>query len=583
MASIKDQISAMNASITSLEAVDKELKVAIQTLESKDASLQDDLDKLRSADTSLEAKIGELKTYVDNEISNTKEWVTATFATIEKYNEIVNELASLKELIKSNHIALDEKIDASVTSIKTWVNETLKGYYTTTEVDELLKTLQDNLDTLLVKLDNLLRDFIITFDDTEIGILGGGTTSVGYTIIGATDKTIVKALGQNGWSAKVVPNGTDKGIITVTAPNPMTNDEIIVLVYDGEFRTIMSSINFVTGVVTASQSAFELKAEAGTVNITVTSNLNYKVSIPEDANDWLSVADTKATKTEAITFAYTANDFSLRRADVSFTDEEGNIFSRVSFIQQGSATEVTLHEAGKLLETLGSDLYQSITSLIIRGPLNGTDILMIRRMTKLKRLDLENARIVAGGAPYYESYTTTDNCIGERMFTSSTISEIILPSTAKSIGRYSFSHSQISRVKMFDSITTIGEFAFDNCTSLNDINLSNSLTRIEPCVFNNSGISKIYLHENITSLGYYAFGACANLKTIVIPKSVTEIERECFQYTSLNEIHIQSRPESLTLGDSVFNYYGGILYIPKGTYDAYFLTELGNFKTIIEE
>jgi len=309
IASINEQISAIKGSITSLEAVDGELKSTIKALEAKDATLQGDIDALKEADASLETKIGELKTYVDDEISNTEDWATATFATIEKYNEIVTELSALKEIVESNYSTLDKKIDDSIESIKTWVNEALKGYYTSVEVDELLKSLKDNLDALQAKLDNLLRDFTITFDDTEIGILAGGTTSVGYTITGATEKTTVKALGQNGWSAKVTPDGTDKGKITVTAPNPLTKDEIIVLVYDGEFRTIMSSINFVTGVVTPSQTAVELEAEAGTIDIAVTSNLNYKVSIPEGAKDWLSVAETKSTKTETITFAYTYNEF----------------------------------------------------------------------------------------------------------------------------------------------------------------------------------------------------------------------------------------------------------------------------------
>ena len=89
IASINEQISAIKSSITSLEAVDKELKATIQTLEAKDASQQGEIDKLKEADASLETKIGELKTYVDEEISNTEDWATATFATIEKYNEII--------------------------------------------------------------------------------------------------------------------------------------------------------------------------------------------------------------------------------------------------------------------------------------------------------------------------------------------------------------------------------------------------------------------------------------------------------------------------------------------------------------
>ena len=231
-------------------------------------------------------------------------------------------------------IVPSSEIENKISELKEWMEKLINGYYTKEEIDQQLKLLNTEIKTLETLINSLIGDFAIEFDNSEIGILAGGTTSVGYTITGATEKTTVKALGQNGWSAKVTPEGTDKGKITITAPNPLTEDEIIVLVYDGEYRTIMSSINFVTGVVTPSQTAVELEAEAGTVDITVTSNLNYKVSIPDEAKEWFSVVETKATKTETITFAYTSNNGNIRRCLVNFTDNDGKIISSVTFVQK---------------------------------------------------------------------------------------------------------------------------------------------------------------------------------------------------------------------------------------------------------
>ena len=249
----KTTISALQASISALEAKDADILKSIAALEGSDSATQEEIQTLKT---------------------------------------------------------LSSEIEKTIVELREWIEKILEGYYTSEEIDEQLasinkeiQSLTEKVSSLESKLNNLTAEFSIVFDDSEVGILAGGTTSVGYTITGATDKTTVKALGQNGWSAKVTPEGTDKGKITVTAPSPLTEDEIIVLVYDGEYRTIMSSINFVTGVVTPSQTAVELEAEAGTVDITVTSNLIYKVSIPDEAKEWLSVVETKATKTETITFA----------------------------------------------------------------------------------------------------------------------------------------------------------------------------------------------------------------------------------------------------------------------------------------
>lgn len=43
------------------------------------------------------AKIAELKAYVDDELKNTKNWGSATFATLEQYQSLCDEVATLKE------------------------------------------------------------------------------------------------------------------------------------------------------------------------------------------------------------------------------------------------------------------------------------------------------------------------------------------------------------------------------------------------------------------------------------------------------------------------------------------------------
>lgn len=667
-ASLQEEISklleedtALKGEIEKLKAEDTTLKAEIDKLIKEDSSIQGEIAKLKEADESLGKRIDELKTYVESEISNTKDWATTTFATLEQYDSLCVVLVDIKSSISDLRDEFSESLTSSIadskTSMEEWVNKQLTGYWTIAETqvrldslkqtesediaklseelakakteltdaytlaiskaieesegklsDEITKinenleksinSIEERLTKIEETLSTLTRDFAITFDDTEVGILAGGTTSVGYTITGATEKTTVKALGQNGWSAKVTPNGTDKGTITVTAPNPLTEDEIIVLVYDGEYRTIMSSINFVTGTVTPSQTAVELEAEAGTVDITVTSNLNYKVSIPEDAQDWLSVVETRATKTETVKFEFKECIGGIRKAVVSFVDEANKTISSMTFIQQGSAMEIITNNGGELLSLVGADNITFIKGLIVSGPINGTDIKYIRRMSNLKFLDITNAKIVSGGDSYYRNEYTEKDRISECMFANLELEVVYLPKDVIEIASEAFyCCKQLKKVYLGDKVISLGHGAFTVCESLENIILPNSLKYIGSAAFNlNSKLKEIGMSENLEFIGEEAFSNCYSLVNLIIPPKTNSIGYRAFNGCfALKEVHIKAKPETLlNIGTDLFMYFSSsetnssiyektLLYIPKGSKDYYYNTDFGRFTNIIEE
>ena len=638
IASINEQIGAIRSSIADLEATDRELDAVIKVLEGQDAALQADVEELKAADAALDDRIAELKAYAEAELASTKDWTSATFATLEQYEATCAEVAAIKVLIDDLATSLKQSIvdavAASEAGLKDWVNEQLTGYWTiaetqakldglrgdaekefaaieadlrtaadeltaayksaiaeaiatsdgklSTKIDEVNAALEKkiaDIETRLTaveeKLAVLTREFAITFNDTEIGIVAGGVTSVGYTIIGATDRTTVKAFGQNGWSARVVPDGTDKGTITVTAPDPITDEEIIVLVYDGEYRTIMSTVSFAKGYATPSRAAVELGAEADTVSIELTSNLSCHVSIPEDAQSWLSVVEPDATRTvrtETIYFACTECIGGIRKAIVTFADDAGVAVSTMVFVQQGSAVEVTLTEAGTLESKIDASLYRDIKGLVINGPINGTDIPVIRRMINLEILDMSNATIVAGGDAYKQDgdliwYLEKDNVIGDYMFQGATFAEIILPSTLAKIGSHAFDACKLTSVTIPASVKEIGDGAFLDASKL----------------------SSVVLHEGLEVIAGFAFHRTGSLKSLVIPSTVKHIGEWAFGFSDVDEVHLKALPATLAyIGVDLFPWGGHIydestLYIPKGTLDAYSGTDFGRFKNIVEE
>lgn len=79
-----------------------------------------------------------------------------------------------------------------------------------------------------------------------------------------------------------------------------------------------------------------------------------------------------------------------------------------------------------------------------------------------------------------------------------------------------------------ESVTSIGKYAFDGCTKLIYINLSNKVTSISAYAFRNcKGLQTITLSDSLRSIGSYAFNGCG-FTSITIPQNVTSIGNNAF-------------------------------------------------------
>ena len=203
---------------------------------------------------------------------------------------------------------------------------------------------------------------------------------------------------------------------------------------------------------------------------------------------------------------------------------------------------IKLDEAGTLPNKIGSSKKYLITNLKIIGEINGTDLRMIREMAgrdyigdttegKLSVLDLSEVRIVRGGDYYYNSNRGNQYDNIWNLYTSNDV-----------IGDYAFRYcSGLTSINLPASITEIGESAFQGCSGLTSINIPASITEIGESAFKDcSGLASIYVYaEKVPKMDDYVFTNCDAKKCI--------------------------------------------LYVPKGTYDDYWLSDFGNyFENIVE-
>ena len=216
--SIDDQISSIKSSLASLQLTDKELQFYItqlqsqrESLEATDKSLSSQIESLKKdvdsdikdylsqlgeykalvsaqiatltstietlqkKDSELLTQIEKLQDYADSGIKGAKDWVSATFATLEQYNATASIVASLQTQVETIHSdlsllknitdkvskdELEKAIASSEAGIKEWVNSLLEGYYTAEQTDAKLSALKEELSrTGSSEMESLVKDY----------------------------------------------------------------------------------------------------------------------------------------------------------------------------------------------------------------------------------------------------------------------------------------------------------------------------------------------------------------------------------------------------------------------------------------
>lgn len=230
---------------------------------------------------------------------------------------------------------------------------------------------------------------------------------------------------------------------------------------------------------------------------------------------------------------------------------------------------INVKQAGTLPDRIGNNKKYKITNLKLIGELNGTDFNFIREMVgapsgefeskgkggNLKKIDLEEARIVSGGSG---NCYTKDNTIGNSLFYGCKgIESFMLPSGVTSIGKDAFAECyslstlsipscvssiesgefygcrSLLKVDIPSGVTSLGDSVFKDCSSLTEVTIPSSVTRIPYEAFHNcSSLTNIVIPSSVTWIGGWAFEGCSSLTNLVIPSSVTYMGDYSFRYCS---------------------------------------------------
>lgn len=161
--------------------------------------------------------------------------------------------------------------------------------------------------------------------DGAVTIQPNTTRAIAYTITGNTDNLTLEVLSSGSVKTKISDKNAATGTLTVTTGSTIDEYDKVVLLATNGHATTMSSISFEeAGLRINSDLTYDLASGSQTIDINIETNANYTVSIPDEAQAWISqVTPSRAWRSETITLKIEENQSDARTATISLIDEDG--------------------------------------------------------------------------------------------------------------------------------------------------------------------------------------------------------------------------------------------------------------------
>ena len=115
--------------------------------------------------------------------------------------------------------------------------------------------------------------------------------------------------------------------------------------------------------------------------------------------------------------------------------------------------------------------------------------------------------------------------------------------------------TSLTNLEICEGVTSIGDWAFSGCTSLESVTIPGSVTSIGNSAFSGcTSLANVKIPEGVTSIGYWAFENCTSLESVTVPGSVTSIGNDAFyDCTSLTNIDVSE-------GNTVYSSKNGVVF-----------------------
>lgn len=394
----------------------------------------------------------------------------------------------------------------------------------------------DNGETLPI---STLEDIDIIFTDADgATCVTGETARIAYEVVGWDEATeVICSCDTPGWEAEIESTGINTGYVVVTNTGAGEDAAVTVTADNSTGDEISKALIFVKGILTAKAYVEKIALSGGIVDVEITTNTNYTVSIPSAASGWISVVD-DATKselrTETVKLSIARNDSEQdRSATVSFT-VAGKVVASIHIKQVGWENgwkDELIDFADKQVKSILTSSDSPVIDSNKDGEISYGEAAACTKLPSFSGSNIESFDEL-------QFFTSLKGIPSERFKYCSGLNSIKFPDGLTSIGNSAFSgcHS-LTSIDIPDGLTTIGNLAFKNCIGLTSIDIPDGVTSIGYGVF--EGCSSLTSIDGLTTISISSmFLGCSSLTSIDLPDGLTSISKEtfygCSSLTSVN-------------------------------------------------
>lgn len=506
IATVNEQFEAIRASVPKLKSTLNSLNVLTSESQSNGApaltksSSNGNINNIKEYVLALEERIEVLEAYVNGNQSG--DWTETTYVTIEMYEETTAILAYIQceiDALKGSLESTKEQILKDVTkdineccsSMKSWVNEQLTGYYDIAATDAMLAKLQESLtaedESVRKEIDDLRADLAEQLVDMK-----------------ADYKSAIKsAIEENNG---VLTAKLEKAIKDVNARIDSAIEDM-----DKRMKDIEDRLSKLEDTVEALIKRIQTIAY-----IPIYDDAKARVNFPNtDTSEGRLTLDFKISPKNAVT-------------DLVKASNSGDVVS-VQAIYTGSPIAIDL----PVVECSANET-QGIFSLTVacdnlnmdfyNGDLNARAIMYISDGNN----DKNSEYIPLTPNPTH----VADNQIWYTV-TGKTPVDIEIGNGPKIVSN-SYDFAKECYIAIFEQpINSIPSSYFAGHSELKTVSLPNSIIRIEDSAFEGcNNLYKVSLGNSIVSIGSKAFKDCA-LTEVVLPEVLNSIGQEAFDYNEI--------------------------------------------------
>ena len=592
-----DILAQLESAKTALEAELNQINSTIATLQAKD--------------TELEGKITTLEEYVNTELQNTEDWATATFATLEQYNIIVEDIATIKtqiETLNASLTNLEERLNSKIatdiataveslqgelatkvteittaytdaistakeeiaaayteaiataianleSSMKEWVNEQLTGYYTIAEIDATLNALQKSLDESNEALANDITELSEKVDAMKAELTKAYNSAIDEAI--STNNGIIDS--KIAGSIAEVNGRIDSEVAAINARISALEERINDLEQDIEY--LLSRIQSISYIPQYSDGKATLRYIQNEGYLNLDFEISPKDVLPKLIDNWESVLSVKAVCTETRAIDFIAMPIISFDADtdngvISIVVSGDNLLAQYDGGDIGASVAMVISDGNNSViseyvpicfEEATDELWYTSTDGNVVTPY-ATDVFGANIISNT----YENGKgiIKFSGAISSIGYAAFYEC--------KTLKTVTYPSSICEIGGHAFNGChKLQSIDIDKNVTTIGEFAFSMCVNLKYV-FAENLTQWCNIRFENYGSNPIA--GTFTQL--YLNGELFDETTLVIPDSVTSIPDWAFRKWDITSVTIPNGVTSIGKGAFSDCYYLSDVTIP---------------------